>query len=103
MKGKPMEIEWRTVQMFLSEEGVHEVSVDELNPLKVRCDCKFFVQHGRCNHARHVKDVMAKNHGNFTVKVPLDDLSDEELTDALADTELFRDLVIKYGKVEVID
>jgi hypothetical protein len=103
MKGKPVDIEWRTVQMFLSDEGVHEVSVDELNPMKTRCDCNVFQTYGRCKHARFVKARMAKNEGTFTLPVPSNDLSDEELMDALENSELFRDLIIKYGKVEYLD
>jgi len=33
------DVNWRTVQMFLGEEGVSEVSVDADNAFNVRCTC----------------------------------------------------------------
>lgn len=100
-----MEIEWRTVQMFLDkdnpDEGISEVSVDDHNPKKVRCSCRKFKMTARCKHAQFVKDKIKNSDGIYSIRVP-EEVSDEEAIDSLADIDLFRDFVIKYGEVVVI-
>ena len=96
-----MEIDWRTVQLFLGDEGVSEVSVAEHDSKKVRCTCTVFASSSKCKHSRWVRQRMDENNGVFSVKVP-DTMDDEEAIDALADVANFRDFVIKYGKVVVL-
>lgn len=96
-----MDIEWRTIQLFLGEDGVAEVSVDATNPKKLTCTCKQFPSLAKCKHVRWVRDRMAGT-GVYNVSIP-DHISDKEAETALSDSDLFRDLVIKYGTVEVID
>lgn len=98
-----MEIEWRTVQVFLDNEdmSISEVAVDALNSSKVRCSCDKFQKMARCKHAKFVRDKMKRNGGVFNLVLP-EDVADEEAMDALRDTELFRELILKYGKVEVL-
>lgn len=98
-----MEIEWRTVQFFLDEEDfiVAEVSVDSMNSKKIKCDCKRFQRNARCKHTKHIQERLSKNGGVFNLTLP-SEVGDEEAMDALYDTELFRELVIKYGKIETI-
>jgi len=97
-----MDITWRTVQVFLEDYGVIEVEVDQENNQKARCTCPGFMRAGRCKHTKHVKDVMAENDGHYSIHIPVD-VDEAEAIRALRDPELFRDFVIKYGKVEVID
>lgn len=98
-----MEIEWRTVQLFIDEEcAVSEVSVDAMNSSKVKCSCIKFNKFARCKHVKFVKDKMESTGGVFNLVLP-PTVDDEEAYDALQDTELFRELVLKYGKIEVID
>lgn len=96
-----MEIDWRTVQLFLGDEGVSEVSIAEHDSSKVRCTCSVFASSSKCKHTRWVRIRMEENNGVFSVKVP-DTMDDEEAMDALQNTENFRDFVIKYGKVVVL-
>lgn len=98
-----MEIEWRTIQVFLDNEdlSISEVSVDALNSSKMKCNCPKFPKTGRCKHTKFVKERMQKTGGVFNLTIP-EDVADEEAMDALTDTDLFRDLVLKYGKVEVL-
>jgi hypothetical protein len=96
-----MEIEWRTVQLFLGDEGVSEASIAEHDSSKVRCTCAVFTASSKCKHTRWVRKKMDENHGVFSVKVP-DSMDDEEAMDALQNTSDFRDFVIKYGKVVVL-
>ena len=97
-----MQYEWRTLQFFLGEEGVSEVSVAEEDSTKVRCDCPQFLKKAKCKHSKWVRDRMAQNNGVFNMRIS-DTINDEETMDAVNDAYLFRDFVIKYGKAQVID
>jgi hypothetical protein len=96
-----MEIEWRTVQMFLGDEGVSEVSVDSEDPTKIRCSCTVFQKNARCKHSKFMRDKFQTRQEAVQIKIP-DNVSDEELEQAFKDTQSFRDFVIKYGKVLVL-
>lgn len=97
-----MEIDWRTVQMFLEENGVFEVELDAENSKKVRCSCPSFKNSARCKHTRHVRKRIEENGGNYSVQIDVS-ISDEETTLAMASKDTFREFIIKYAKVEVID
>jgi hypothetical protein len=102
VKEVSMDIQWRTVQLFLESFGVVEVEVDQDNHSKIRCTCPVFNKQAKCKHVRHVKDVMNDNNGHYSIQIPVD--VDETLAiTAMKTAEGFRDFVIKYGKVEVID
>ena len=97
-----MDIDWRTVQLFLGNEGVSEVQIDAENSTKVRCSCSAFSKAARCKHARFVKTQIGNNDGHYSIQVPLD-ISDEYAITAMSSADAFREFIIKYGKVEVID
>lgn len=97
-----MDISWRTVQFFLDDEGVSEVEVDQENGAKVRCDCLQFSRAARCKHAKYVKDAMVGNEGHYTLEVPVN-VDDEEAFMAMVDATKFRNFVMKYGKVVVLE
>lgn len=97
-----MEIDWRTVQLFLDENGVYEVEVDADNNKRVRCNCSTFKLSARCKHAKFVKTNMEAGQGNYSIQIPVE-VSDEEAFKAMSSSDSFRDFIIKYGKVEVID
>jgi len=101
MKEVTMDIEWRTAQFFLEEEGVCEVEVDDDNHTKFRCSCTGFQKSARCKHVKFVRDAMEANGGALQVQIP-ESMSDEEAILAMMNRESFRDFVMKYGKVEVI-
>lgn len=102
MKGLEMDIKWRTVQFFMSLEGIAEVEVDADNPQKVRCSCSNFGNSGRCKHSKFIKKQMDENDGHYNIQIPAN-VSDEEAIAAMGDTAAFRNFIMKYAKVEVID
>lgn len=97
-----MDIEWRTVQMFLDVDGVFEVEIDQDTHKKVRCSCTHFSRAARCKHTRYVKEAMENNDGHYAIQIPVD-IDDEEAWTAMSSSEAFRDFIIKYGKVVVLE
>ena len=97
-----MEIDWRTVQLFLDESGVSEVEIDAEDATNVKCSCKSFYKSSRCIHTKYVRNEIENNDGNYAIKVPVD-IDDDEALEAMSSSETFREFIIKYGKVEVID
>lgn len=102
MKEVSMDITWRTVQVFLEPDGVVEVEVDQENPTKARCTCPGFARSARCKHVKYVKEYMEKNDGHYSINIPVD-VDEEEAIQAMRNPNAFRDFIIKYAKVEVID
>jgi hypothetical protein len=102
MRGLDMEIDWRTVQMFIGDEGISEVQIDAENSTKMRCSCKSFSKAARCKHTKFVRNQTESNDGNYAIQVPVD-ISDEEAFDAMSSADTFREFILKYGKVEVLD
>jgi hypothetical protein len=101
MKETSMEIEWRTIQLFLDEDGISEVELDYNNRKKIRCNCKDFSGLAKCKHVKFVRLELDKNNGAYSIKVP-DDVDDDEAFEALEDPASFRSFIIKYGKILVI-
>lgn len=97
-----MDITWRTVQMFLEEYGVVEAEVDQDNPSKVRCSCPQFAKVARCKHTKYVRSQMDSNQGHYSIHIPVH-VDEDEAIRAMKSAPLFREFIIKYGKVEVID
>jgi hypothetical protein len=93
--------DWRTVQMFLSEDGVSEVQIDNESPQKVRCNCRKFVSYGKCKHSKHVKSTMDNNHGHYTVLVP-EEIDEQIVLDSLDTPEGTRQFIIRHARVEVL-
>lgn len=94
-------IEWRTVQVFLSETGIDEVELDIEDNRNIRCTCKKFKTFKKCKHTNWVDRQIVEAGGHFSVlvdsEVPMD-----EAEVAFDTPESFRKFVLKYGKVEVI-
>jgi metal-sulfur cluster biosynthetic enzyme len=102
MRGLNMEIDWRTVQLFLDDSGVSEVEIDAEDSSTMKCSCKVFFKSSKCKHTKYVKSEIENNDGNYAIKVPVD-IDDDEAWEAMSSSETFRKFIIKYGKVEVID
>lgn len=102
MKDLSMDIEWRTVQLFLGSEGISEVQIDHENHVKLRCSCAEFNKIARCKHTRHVRAAMKENEGHYSIEIP-EMIEDAEAIVAMLNADTFRDFVIKYGKVKVIE
>lgn len=101
MKENTMTHDWRTVQLFIGDNGISEVEVDSLNSKNVRCTCTGSAATGRCPHVKYVKNTMLKNDGHYTVSIPVE-LDEEEVEIAMKTAESFREFIIRYGKVEVL-
>lgn len=101
MEETAMATEWRTIQLFLDEDGIAEVEIDYHNRKKVRCNCKDFSGLAKCKHAKFVRNEMEKNGGAYKLNVP-EEADEDEVYEALDDPEAFRQVIIKYGKVLVI-
>jgi hypothetical protein len=101
MKDVTMLSDWRTVQLFLDDDGVSEVEVDSLNPYQARCSCKQGAAKGKCAHLKHVRQIMDENKGHYTVHIPVE-VDEDVAEEAMASAAAFREFIIKYGKVEVL-
>ena len=96
--------EKRLLQVFLTNQsdnpgpGIFEVSSDSNKNLL--CTCPGFASKSSCKHTALIESRIQKNNGvyqfDFSTKV-----SKEELATAMLTEQDFRNLVLKYGKVEV--
>ena len=94
----------RLLQIFLTNQsdnpgpGIFEVSSD--SDKNLICTCPGFASKTSCKHTALIESRIEKNNGvyqfDFSVKV-----TKEELSKAMRTEQTFRDLVLKYGKVEV--
>lgn len=91
---------WQTTQLFLSTDGVQEVSVN-IDSHKLRCTCDGYEVRRACKHTRFVKQRMEENGGIYPTEVSTR-ASRIEAVAASQDPELFRKLLINYGKIEVL-
>lgn len=92
--------EWQIAQLFLSETGVHEVDIN-LETRKLRCNCSGYSTRAMCKHSRFVQERMKTNGGVYPVEVS-NKASTSDSTFASLDPKLFRDFLIKYGKIQVL-
>jgi hypothetical protein len=97
-----MDIQWRTVQIFLDADGVAEVELDSENSSKMRCTCLTFSNAARCKHTKYIRKQLSDNDGHYSILIP-EEVDDELALEAMEDPAAFRDFIIRYGKVEVID
>lgn len=93
-------VTWQTTQLFLSADGVQEVCVD-LNSHKLKCTCDGFQSRNACKHVRFVKQRMDENGGVYPTEVSTR-ASKLDTMIASQDPVLFRDLLVNYGKIEVV-
>ena len=94
-------IDWRTVQLFLSDEGVHEVQLDVEDNRHIKCTCKRFKTFKKCKHTTWIENEIVEAGGHFSIQINVE-VPPEEAEAAFDDAGAFRDFVLKYGKVEVI-
>jgi hypothetical protein len=100
MRGQSV-IDWRTIQMFLSEDGVSEVLVDNENPTKMKCTCPQFEAKASCKHTKYIKSHMVNNKGHYTVLVP-QEVDEDIVTMAMQEQDSMRDFIINYARVVVL-
>lgn len=101
MKGVTMAgSDWRTVQIYLSENGIAEVEVD-IESSSLRCNCEMHESRKTCKHVRMVESKMKKNGGTYPVQIS-SRATESETRKANKNSKEFRSFVIKYGKIEVL-
>jgi hypothetical protein len=101
MRGDSVTGQWRTLQMFLSEDGVHEVEADVDDYAQMRCDCSDFKRSKKCKHTRLVKRRIDINGGTYAIKIS-DSVPDEAVDQAMLSPEAFRQFLITHAKVEFL-
>lgn len=101
MKGTGM-ADWRLIQIFLADEGVFEVEADADDYTKMRCSCPVSNGARRCKHIKLIRKRIDDNDGTYRIQIP-SDVTDEMVMEASEDPELFRELMLHYSKIEVLD
>lgn len=94
-------MEWRVVQLFLDDKGIHEFELDINDNRNVRCSCERFRRRTNCKHVAWMDDAIDRAGGHYTIQVPEVD-EQLDLDEVMNDYDDFRDFIIKYAKVEVI-
>ena len=92
--------DWQTTQIFLSDNGVFEVEVSA-STYRLRCGCDGYSSRLRCKHTRFVKQRMNENGGVYPTEVS-NRASKVDSLIASKDPKAFRELLIHYGKIEVL-
>jgi hypothetical protein len=100
MKAMDMNDVWQVSQIFLSDTGVHEVSIN-MKTSRVRCNCPGYVARANCKHVRIVNQRMEKNGGVYPIEVS-SRASRADTSMARRDPEMFRTFLAKYGRIEVV-
>jgi len=94
----------KLVQVFLTDAqasgpAVYEVSLTEFNdPV---CTCNAFKSKSRCKHADFVQDRMDENEGHYFPEIS-SRATAEDKARALTSNKYYRDLIIRFGKTEVV-
>ena len=90
-------MEWKTIKFFLSTDGVDEVEAS--NTKALRCTCNGFKLRSHCKHVEWCTGILKE--GTFPVEISKYTPKDEiEL--AKTSHEAFRNLLIRWGKIEVL-
>lgn len=93
---------WYPLQFFLSTEGVCEVEADSKDHRNLRCTCKTYRSTKRCKHTKFIAKKIEDNDGKYSVSVNSEDVSDEEIEQAMSSPETFRDFLVHRSKIEFI-
>jgi len=101
MKGPQVSSAWRTVQQFISAQGmgIFEVEV-ETDTKETRCTCPVYIKKGSCKHIQFVNEKI-KTTGHYSILVP-NEIPEEMAFEANENSEKFREFVVKYAKIEVL-
>ena len=92
---------WRTIQQFISEQGVGVFDVEVNTETKeTRCNCPSFAKRGSCKHTQFV-NFRIRHTGHYSIMVPKN-IPEEMALEANDDPEKFREFVVKYAKIEVL-
>jgi len=92
--------DWQTTQIFLSDNGVFEVEVSA-SSYRLRCGCNGYSTRLSCKHTRFVKQRMNANNGVYPTEIS-NRASKVDSLIASKDPKAFRELLVHYGKIEVV-
>ena len=104
MKGKKMQDqETKLIQVFLSQQttpgpAIYEVSTTQEGD--IICTCPGVNGRSTCKHSRFVTARIKNNNGAYPLEISKR-ATKEEADLAQVSTELFRDFIIRFGKIEV--
>lgn len=87
----------KTIQFFVSINGVDEVMADKNS--KLSCTCDGFTTRKRCKHITWCELELSQ--GTFPIQVDKA-TPDHAIKKAKESDEAFRDFLIRYGKIEAI-
>jgi hypothetical protein len=87
----------KTIQFFLGLTGVEEVSTD--TEANLSCTCDGFKQRKKCKHVTWCESGLER--GVFPIQVDKA-TPDSAIKKAKESDDEFRNLLMKYGKIEVI-
>lgn len=96
--------EFKLVQLFLSQSssnpgpGIFEVSSDDEQNL--RCTCPGWTVRGVCKHTKYVTNKIKENDGVYPLEIS-SEASAAEAELAKNDPKMFREFLVKYGRIEV--
>lgn len=93
--------EWLTIQLYVSDDGVCEVLGNHDDYRKMRCTCSAWNPMGKCKHVKHMRKTMDENGGMLNVSIP-ETATEDEIDAARVSADNFRELMIKYGKIEYL-
>lgn len=94
----------RLLQVFLTNSSeypgpaIFEVSSDPQKNLL--CNCPGFKVKESCKHTALIESRIARNNGVYAFDF-YEKVTNSELREAMKSEKAFRELVIKYGKIEV--
>lgn len=91
---------WRTMQIFLSEDGIFEVEMDAAGRA-FRCNCPEYSVASACRHSKFMLNKVTKTKGVLSIEIP-DSVEDEDVPTLETPADKFREFVLKYGRVEVL-
>lgn len=96
-----MSSQWRTVQQFISAQGVgvFEVELDTATK-ETRCNCPVWKKRNTCKHVSFVNNKI-QTKGHYSITVPIE-IPEELAIEANESPETFREFVVHYAKVEVL-
>ena len=92
----------RLIQLFMSDSprpAIFEVEVDEHRI--AYCSCPGYESRGKCKHATIVTKRIEEHDGAYPFTF-LTKVSDEQIQEAIATYQGFREFIIKNAKVEVL-
>ena len=105
MKGVLVSNKLKLIQMFLSNSKssgpfISEVSLN-LDTEKLMCNCPGFNGRSYCKHVQFVKARTDSYSKTYPMEIS-NEATEEELAAAESSPEAFRQMLLKYGKIEIL-